>query len=198
MTTELGRGAAVFLDRDGTLIRDVGYLRRIDEIEILPKVPEALCLLREAGFKLVLVTNQSAIARGWLSEAELAAIHAALTAALERSGARLDAIYYCPHHPTEGSGAYRTDCTCRKPDRGMIDRAAAELGTDPAISYVVGDQKTDIELARRVGAKAVLLRGRASPADEHGAAVVSDDFWTAARWIVGEAARSARRAEPQS
>lgn len=189
---ETGRAAAVFLDRDGTLIRDVGYLRRIDEIEILPKVPEALRLLREAGFKLVLVTNQSAIARGWLSEDELAAIHGALAAALECNGARLDAIYYCPHHPTEGNGRYRTDCTCRKPDRGMIDRAAAELGIDSSVSYVVGDQKTDIDLARRIGAKAILLRGRASPADEQGAVAVTDDLWTAARWIVADGARSAR------
>lgn len=195
MRVETGRAPAVFLDRDGTLIRDVGYLRQIDEIEILPKVPEALRLLREAGFKLVLVTNQSAIARGWLSENELAAIHGALTAALERRGARLDAIYYCPHHPTEGNDRYRTDCTCRKPDRGMIDRAAAELAIDSSISYVVGDQKTDIDLARRIGAKAILLRGRASLAYEHGAVAVADDLWTAARWIVDDGVQSSRVGE---
>jgi D-glycero-D-manno-heptose 1,7-bisphosphate phosphatase len=197
LSTGLKHGAAVFLDRDGTLIRDVGYLRRIDELEILPKVPEALRLLREQGFKLVVVTNQSAIARGWLSETELAEIHAALGAKLAHSGARLDAIYYCPHHPAEGEGAYRRQCTCRKPDSGMIQRAAAELGVDPSASYVVGDQKTDVELARRIGATAVLI-DRAAPSTSGAAAIATaGDLWEAAGWITEHAKQTARRRESQ-
>ena len=187
----------MFLDRDGTLIRDVGYLRRIDELEILPKVPEALQLLREQGFKLVVVTNQSAIARGWLSEAALAEIHAALGAKLARSGARLDAIYYCPHHPVEGEGAYRRQCTCRKPDSGMIERAAAELGVDPSASYVIGDQKTDVELAQRIGATAVLIRRPGLPTNEARATVTAVDLWEAAGWITEHAKQAARREESQ-
>jgi D-glycero-D-manno-heptose 1,7-bisphosphate phosphatase len=187
----------VFLDRDGTLIRDVGYLRRIDELEILPKVPEALRLLREQGFKLVVVTNQSAIARGWLSEAELAEIHATLGAELARSGARLDAIYYCPHHPAEGEGAYKRQCTCRKPDSGMIERAAAELGVDPSASYVVGDQQTDVELAQRIGATPVLIRRAGASTNEARAVATAGDLWEAAGWIGEHAKQAARREESQ-
>jgi D-glycero-D-manno-heptose 1,7-bisphosphate phosphatase len=199
LISDLKPGAAVFLDRDGTLIRDVGYLRRIDDLEILPKVPEALCLLRAQGFKLVLVTNQSAVARGWLLEEELAAIHAALGAALARGGARLDAIYYCPHHPVEGQGAYRLHCACRKPDIGMIERAAVELGVGPAASYVVGDQQTDVELARRAGATALLIDREPPPstvAARPGAVV--GDLWQAARWIVEHARQSGNAEESQS
>ena len=199
MISDLKPEVAVFLDRDGTLIRDVGYLRRIDDLEILPKVPEALRLLRAQGFKLVLVTNQSAVARGWLSEEELAAIHAALATALARGGARLDAIYYCPHHPVEGQGAYRLHCACRKPDIGMIERAAVELGVDPAVSYVVGDQQTDVELAHRVGATALLI-GREPPPSmvEARAAAFVGDLWQAARWIVEHAQQTGQGEESQS
>ena len=189
-------GAAVFLDRDGTLIRDTGYLRRIEDLDVLPRVPEALCRLRERGFKLVLVTNQSAIARGWLSEEELAAIHGALTAKLARSAALLDAIYYCPHHPVEGIGAYRRLCTCRKPDRGMIDRAVTELAVDPTVSYVVGDQNTDIALARRIGSTPVLIRRDPADATESPANVaVATDLWDAANWIIEHARHDRRYAE---
>ena len=187
-----GQGAAVFLDRDGTLIRDVGYLRRADEIEILPKVPAALRLLRNHGFRLVVVTNQSAIARGWMTENDLTEIHSALAAQLTQQDAHLDAIYYCPHHPVEGTGIYRVTCRCRKPDVGMIERAAAELGLNPANSYVVGDQKTDIELAGRIGATALLISPDASmtAAGEHRSIPVND-LWQAAQWIVGREERSA-------
>ena len=192
-------GAAVFLDRDGTLIRDVGYLRRVDEVEVLPKVPAALHLLREQGFKLVLVTNQSAVARGWLTEEDLGAIHIMLAAQLARNGARLDAVYYCPHHPLEGKGIYRVACSCRKPGIGMIDRASVELGLNPAVSYVVGDQHTDIELAERVGATALMIRGDTAPTDEvnRGVPTVAD-LWEAAHWILDHSKRVARGEELQS
>jgi D-glycero-D-manno-heptose 1,7-bisphosphate phosphatase len=150
--------AAVFLDRDGTLIREVGRLHRADQVEILPGVTAAIRMLREAGLKMIVVTNQSAVARGLLTESELQEIHRLLGAHLARDGAVLDAIYYCPHHPTEGTGAYRVICNCRKPNPGMINRASAELGVDPAVSYVVGDQAIDMELAARVGARGILLQ----------------------------------------
>jgi D-glycero-D-manno-heptose 1,7-bisphosphate phosphatase len=184
-------GAAVFLDRDGTLIRDVGYLRQVDQLEILPGVPAALRLLRERGFKLVVVTNQSAVARGWMSEDELAKINAALGAELARQGARLDATYYCPHHPEAGEGPYRQSCSCRKPRTGMIERACAELGLNPAISYVVGDQKTDEELAKRIGATAFLI-GAAGPLASTGATRAGPiDLWQAAQWIIEHSKRVA-------
>jgi len=178
--------AAVFLDRDGTLIREVNYLSAIEQIEVLPTVTAALKLLRAHGFKLVMVTNQSVVARGILSEAGLAKIHAEIVNRLAQQGATLDAIYYCPHHPTEGRGDYRLVCDCRKPKTGMIERAAADFQIDPAISYVVGDQLTDIELARAVGATGILLgRDDASAGDmaAQNIAVIAD-LGAAAQWIV--------------
>jgi len=151
------KGAAVFLDRDGTLIREVNYLTAPEQIEILPTVAPALRSLRRHGFKLVMVTNQSVVARGALSEGGLQKIHAEIVGRLAQDDAVLDGIYYCPHHPTEGLGDYRIVCDCRKPKPGMIRRAAEELEIDPALSYVVGDQLNDIELAGAVGATGILV-----------------------------------------
>jgi D-glycero-D-manno-heptose 1,7-bisphosphate phosphatase len=179
--------AAVFLDRDGTLIRDVKYLCAVEQIEILPGAAAALLLLRAHGFKLVVVTNQSGVARGRLSELDLQAIHAELMKRLGRDGAVLDAIYYCPHHPTEGLGDFRRICECRKPKTGMIERAARELDLDPKLSYVVGDKWTDIELAQGAGATGIFI-GRDEA--KNGAVTGFDvplvaDLRQAAEWIVG-------------
>jgi D-glycero-D-manno-heptose 1,7-bisphosphate phosphatase len=190
----MASGVAVFLDRDGTLIRDVGYLRNVDELELLPGVPQALALLRNFGFKLVVVTNQSAVARGWLSEVELSRIHDGLAAKLARSGIVLDAIYYCPHHPVEGTGAYRIECACRKPRGGMIERACADLGIDPTASYVVGDKEIDVELSESVGATAVRVGAVNAAASEGALAqpVLAKDLLQAAHWIIKNARRKAR------
>lgn len=151
------KGAAVFLDRDGTLIREVNRLSTIDQIEVLPGVTAALRRLRAMGFKLVVVTNQSVVGRGAVSEAGLSEIHAELVKRLAQDDARLDGIYYCPHHPTEGLGNYRIQCDCRKPKPGMIRRAVAEFDLDPKCSYVVGDQLIDMEMAAAVGAVGILV-----------------------------------------
>jgi len=190
-------GAAVFLDRDGTLIREVGHLSRPEQVEILPGVGAALRALRVYGFKLVVVTNQSAVARGRLSEPELASIHDLLRDKLAAEGAFLDAIYYCPHHPTEGQGIYRVICNCRKPKTGMVDQAVSELRLNPAVSYIVGDQPTDIQLAEQVGAKGILLRDASAMASvEHrGDVPVVADLWHAGQWIVGNETRPTERSE---
>ena len=151
--------AAVFLDRDGTVIRDPGYLTRLEQIEVLPGVPEALRLLRQHGLTVAVITNQSAVARGLISEGELEEIHRELKRRLAESGAFLDAVYYCPHHPTEGHAPYRISCECRKPNSGLAARAAAELDLDLGRSYVVGDHWTDMELAFRIGARGFLIGG---------------------------------------
>jgi heptosyltransferase II len=143
-------GMTVFLDRDGTVNRDTGYITSPQELDLLPGVVEAVARLNRAGAKVVLVTNQSAIARGFITVDQLQTIHAVLLSRLEAGGARLDAIYYCPHHPNDG-------CRCRKPQPAMIHRAAADLALDLSRAYVIGDQPRDIELARQVGARAVLV-----------------------------------------
>ena len=178
------QGPAVFLDRDGTLIRDVNYLSSIDQIEIFPGVAEALRRLRDCGFKLVMVTNQSGVARGLLSEADVQMIHAEILSRLAQEHATLDAIYYCPHHPTEGRELYRTECDCRKPRPGMIRRAVAELEIDPEISYVVGDQASDLELAESVGATGILIGQGVAAQTRASPVVIAEDLVAAARWIM--------------
>jgi len=169
---------AVFLDRDGTIVRDVDYLTSVDQLEILPGVARALARLRAAGFLLLVVTNQSAIARGRLSEEELARIHAELNRRLEARGTRIDAFYHCPHLPGGVVEAYARECRCRKPEPGLIERAAREWDVDLGRSYVVGDSERDVEAGRRAGC-ATLLIGKAGTG---GAAV--GDLEEAARRII--------------
>ena len=143
-------GVTVFLDRDGTLNYDPGYLKVAAELKLLAGVGPALARLKGAGARLVVVTNQSGVGRGIVTLKDLEAIHARLQGLLEQEDAALDAIYFCPHHPDAG-------CRCRKPNVGMVERAVSELQLDLRRSYVIGDHAHDIQLAHRVGAKAVLI-----------------------------------------
>jgi len=148
--TNVLEGVTVFLDRDGTLNYDPGYLKTSAELKLLPGVGPALARLKGAGAKLVVVTNQSGVGRGILTLKDLEAIHARLQGLLEQEDAALDAIYFCPHHPDD-------DCRCRKPNVGMVERAVSELQLDLRRSYLIGDHARDIQLAHRVGAKAILI-----------------------------------------
>jgi heptosyltransferase-2 len=143
-------GVTVFLDRDGTLNYDPGYLKVAAELKLLAGVGPALARLKGAGAKLVVVTNQSGVGRGIVTLKDLEAIHARLQGLLEQEDAALDAIYFCPHHPDDG-------CRCRKPNVGMVERAVSEMQLDLRRSYLIGDHARDIQLAHRVGAKAILL-----------------------------------------
>ena len=149
---------AVFLDRDGTITREVDYLRDVKQLRLLPRAAAAIRELNEAGYAVVIVSNQSGIARGLLTEDDLARIHAVMLARLARHGARLDAIYYCPHLPDATVAAYRKRCACRKPAPGMLRRAARELDLDLARSYVIGDRARDLEPGRQLGCATVLVR----------------------------------------
>jgi histidinol-phosphate phosphatase family protein len=152
---------AVFLDRDGTLNREVNWLSDPGQIALLPGAAQAIRSLNSSGLLAVLVTNQPVIARGECSEEDLEKIHARLEFLLGLEGAYLDAIYYCPHHPDKGFPNERTDlkiaCTCRKPATGMIDLAARELNIDLSKSWFIGDTTTDMETARRAGLRSVLV-----------------------------------------
>jgi len=141
----------VFLDRDGTLVRDTGYPHREEDYELLPGVPEALRRLQAAGYRLAIVTNQSGIGRGLFGEADFQRFQARLLADLARAGVAIERTYHCPHRPDEG-------CACRKPAPGMLWRARDELGADLAASWVIGDGAVDVELAARAGCGAVRLR----------------------------------------
>ena len=148
---------AVFLDRDGTINTDVGYLNHPDQLELIPRSALAIKLLNEAGFKTVVITNQAGIAKGLLQETLLPEIHQRLSMLLDKEGARIDRFYYCPHHPEAAVEQYRIDCQCRKPFPGLVLQAAAELGIDATRSYVIGDKSCDIELAHNVGARAIMV-----------------------------------------
>jgi D-glycero-D-manno-heptose 1,7-bisphosphate phosphatase len=152
------RPAAIFLDRDGTINEDVGYAAHPNEISLYPYAGEAIRLINEAGLKTIVVTNQSGIARGFLNETMLERIHDHLRGELARQGARLDAFYYCPHHPRIGPQPYQKVCRCRKPQTGMLELAAREHGIDLAASYVIGDKVSDINLAVNAGSRGVLVK----------------------------------------
>ena len=181
---------AVFLDRDGTLIEEVGYLDRVDRVDLYPWSIDAVRALNRAGLRVVMVTNQSGVARGFFTEAVVDEIHRHIAALLEAGGAYIDAYYYCPHHPDGKVAAYARACDCRKPGRGLVDRAARDLGIDPVRSFVVGDRWLDVALARAVGARGVLVRTgyggteAAKPHDTLTADAVADNLIGAAAWIL--------------
>jgi D-glycero-D-manno-heptose 1,7-bisphosphate phosphatase len=148
----------IFMDRDGTLSYEVGYVNHPTRFRLYPFSVDAVRLVNRSGFLAVVVTNQAGVARGYFPESLIQEIHASLRVEMQAGGARLDGIYYCPHHPSVGEPPYRRDCDCRKPRPGLLRRAQAELGIDLARSYVVGDRLGDLELAWAVGAKGVLVR----------------------------------------
>jgi D-glycero-D-manno-heptose 1,7-bisphosphate phosphatase len=182
--------AAVFLDRDGVLIEEVSYLASMNHLALFPWTTDSIRALNRAGLPVIVVTNQSGIARGLFDERFVDEVHREISARLAMGGARIDAYYYCPHHPVGSVAAYARACDCRKPKPGLIVRAAAELGLDPARSFVVGDKWSDVELADAAGARGVLVRTghgadeQARPHQGKGADAVVDNLAAAASWIL--------------
>jgi len=150
---------AVFLDRDGVLVEELGLLLRTEDIRILPGVVGALARLKGAGFVLPVVSNQAGVARGLTDEAAVRAIQAEIERRLVQAGAPpLDGFFYCPHHPAATLAAYRVDCACRKPRPGLLLAAAQALGLDPARSFMVGDRPSDLVAGQRAGCRTVWVQ----------------------------------------
>jgi D-glycero-D-manno-heptose 1,7-bisphosphate phosphatase len=148
----------VFLDRDGTLNEEVGYIQDVSNLNLIKGAAEAVKRLNQAGVAAVLTTNQSGVARGYYPEQHIHKLHERLVSLLAQGGAKLDAVYYCPHLPDGTVEPFNCVCECRKPEAGMVTQALKEHGEyDPARSYVVGDKSTDVELAEKCGAKGVLV-----------------------------------------
>jgi D-glycero-D-manno-heptose 1,7-bisphosphate phosphatase len=145
---------AVFLDRDGTINEEVGYLAKPEDLVLIDGAAEAIKLLNDAEFAVVVITNQSGVARGYFTEDDVTKVNDKMLFELNMKGAYVDGVYYCPHHPDFGDGV---DCDCRKPKAGMISKAEEELGISIDGSFVVGDHKGDIELGKNIGAKTVLV-----------------------------------------
>lgn len=149
---------AIFLDRDGTLNVDVGYLHRLEDLELYPWTADALRLLKRAGYALVVVTNQSGVAQGLIDPAFIQICHDEMRRRLQRGGADLDALYACHHHPRGAVPELSVECRCRKPSPGMIEDAARDLGIDPTQSWMIGDKWLDVQLGQAVGARTILVR----------------------------------------
>ena len=148
---------AVFLDRDGTLNVEKEYLYQPEAFEFIPGAPEAVRLLRDGGYKVIVVTNQSGVARGYFGPRQVEALHRHIQTLLKPFGTRIDAFYYCPHHPTQGQGEYRVECDCRKGQPGMLLKAAREHHLALDRSYMIGDKAADIEAGARAGCHAILV-----------------------------------------
>ena len=189
------KNAAVFLDRDGTINEEVGYLDSIDKLNLFAYTAEAIRLINESGMKAVVMTNQSGVAKGYFTEEFVRTVHERIQEMLRERGAFIDAFYYCPHHQTEGIGVYLQSCACRKPGAGMLIQASKELDIDLRRSYTVGDMLKDIQVARTVGAKGILVKtgygintiekGLTSDSSEIcQPSYIAEDILDAVKWII--------------
>ena len=185
-----GLRPAVFLDRDGTLNIDAGYLDRKERLMLFPWSLDSVRLLRRAGYAVVVVTNQSGVGRGMIEESFVEEVHQIIQSRLVDIGEKLDGHYYCPHEPSASIEAFRVDCDCRKPKPGLVTRAARDLGLDVEKSIVVGDKWSDIGLAKQTGARGVLVRtgyGRSQEKNRQeglSADAVVDTLMDAVNWIL--------------
>jgi len=183
---------AVFIDRDGTLSDEIGYVNHVSRFRLLPRSAAAIKKLNEAGVPAVIVTNQAGVARGYFPEERIHEVHARMEELLVVEGAKLDGIYYCPHHPTAGEPPYRAECDCRKPKPGLLLCAANDLDLDLSGSYMIGDKFSDVELAHTAGCKGILvLTGYGRGEWEYNRAeadvtpdFVAEDLLDAVEWIL--------------
>lgn len=182
---------AVFLDRDGTMVHDVAYLSRLEDLTWFPWSIDAIRLLNRAGFLVIVTTNQGGVALGLYEEQFVNDVHAKMRERLDAGGARVDGWFYCPHHPQAVVESLRLDCDCRKPKPGMIRQAQAKFDVDLDASFVVGDKFADLGLARAVGARGILVRTGHGAAElsRHGgeapdAAFVAETLMEATSWIL--------------
>jgi histidinol-phosphate phosphatase family protein len=150
--------SAIFIDRDGTLIEEVHHLTSVEQVRVYPRSFEAVRQINAAGMLAIVVTNQSVVARGLLTESHLHQIHRFIVDRFERESARLDAVYYCPHHPEAGASPPLQECDCRKPKPGMLIRAAGDFGLDLGESVLIGDALSDIAAGHRAGTRSVLVK----------------------------------------
>jgi histidinol-phosphate phosphatase family protein len=172
---------AVFLDRDDTMARDVPYCSRPEDFELFPNTAKAIKLLNEHGYSVIVVTNQSGVARGYFTEDVLDQIHRKMLRQLAEEGARIDGIYYCPHHPDE-------NCECRKPKPQMVLQAVNEHDIDLKRSFMVGDKPMDIRLGQNVGCRTVLIPSDAGENDSKSSLpdYTATDLYQAALWIINQ------------
>jgi len=191
------KNRVVFLDRDGTICEEVGYLGSVEQMKLIPRSGEAVRLLNQKGYKVVVITNQAGVARGFFPESALEGLHAEMIRQLREKGAHLDGIYYCPHHPSDGLPPYRQECNCRKPATGLLERAVADLNLDLLSGYMIGDHFSDVECGQRFGAETVLLltgHGQEALAKRESwprpPSFIAADLYEAVLWVLGKSERA--------
>ncbi len=182
---------AVFLDRDGTIVEERGYITVPDDVALIPGAAEGIAALRAAGWKVLVVSNQGAVAKGLLTEDDLSQINLRMVALLAAAGAQVDGVYCCPHHPDGTEPEYAIDCDCRKPRPGLLEQAARDHDLDLPECVMVGDTARDLEAGRAAGVASTVLvltgHGPKTIGEEHGADHVAKDLAEAARWIAARA-----------
>jgi D-glycero-D-manno-heptose 1,7-bisphosphate phosphatase len=190
---------AVFLDRDGTISVEVGYVNHPDRFNLLPNSAQAVELLNRESILAIVTTNQAGVARGYFEEFMILKVHEKMEKLLyEQARARLDAIYYCPHHPSVGGPGYRVKCSCRKPGTLMIEQACERFGLNPCDCYVVGDKNSDVAFAHKIGARGVqVLTGYGKGEYEyykdkwtHEPEFIASDLLEAVKWIIRDVENS--------
>ncbi|MCG6534915.1 MAG: HAD family hydrolase [Syntrophales bacterium LBB04] len=181
---------AVFLDRDGTINEEVGYLDSLNKLVIYPQAYSAIKMINDSGMKAIVITNQSGVARGYFTEEFVKQLHGNIQELLNARGAYIDAFYYCPHHP-EGQEPYRRHCLCRKPEAGLLREAAKQMNISLEQSYMIGDMAKDIEAGFKAGLQGILVRtgyGKETEkeigAGEINPAYIADDLLDAVSWIM--------------
>lgn len=183
---------AIFLDRDGVLNRDIGYVYRIEDLEVLAGVPEALAQLKKAGYLLIVISNQAGIARGFYTMQDVDCFHQAMQSYLQKAAhVQIDAFYFCPHHPEAKIVQWQGPCSCRKPEIGMIKAAQANFSIDLSASYFVGDRKSDIECGIRAGVTSIQIDSDQYEAHQH-PHYHCQDLNSAAQWILANQEKSGR------
>ena len=184
---------AVFLDRDGTINEEVGYLSRLEQLKIFPSSAAAIRILNQRNIPVIVVTNQSGVARGYFKEDFVHEVHELLQKQLGIADAHIDAFYYCPHHPTEGHSPYLQICSCRKPEVGMLLQAARDLHLDLSRSYMVGDMMKDVLAGKKAGTKSILVMtgygAGEKPDEDLFPDYTAPDLLAAVDWILKDMAR---------
>ena len=185
------KSKAAFIDRDGNLIVETGYMDEVGKVKFYSRSIAALKLLKEAGFKVIVVTNQSGVARGYFTEKFVQDTHLHINALLKKHGLKIDGFYYCPHHKKAVRGKYRKDCSCRKPNTGMLEAAASKHKIDLKKSVTIGDKLSDVKLGHNAGAKGIIVLtgyGRKEKEKIKENKIKPDfiarDFYAAVKWAI--------------
>ncbi len=174
---------AVFIDRDGTMNIEAGYIDHPDNFSLYPFVSQAVRLLNAHGFLVIVLTNQAGVGRGYFGEDNVETLHSKMRSELSKGGAKLDAVYYCPHHTSSKDPKYAVDCGCRKPKTGMVDKALSELPVDTERMFIIGDKMSDIKLGKKTGCRTYLVKTgyglREAEKNPDGADVITENILTA-------------------